>query len=110
MSGWVGGWMDKRTAVSALGSGGVGNGKEEMEGRPRLFIWRTTSSRGRERTSGGENLWMGGWVGWVEENEAVGMSYCELGVRWVGGKQGVGMGGWVGGLYLSSRCVKTAEE
>ena len=24
------------------------------------------------------------WVGWVEENEAVGMSYCELGVGWVG--------------------------
>ena len=32
---------------------------------------------------------MGGWVGWIEENEAVGMSYCEL---WVGGW----VGGWVG--------------
>ena len=32
--------------------------------------------------------WVGGWVGWVEENEAVRMSYCELGI-WVGG--------WVGG-------------
>ena len=31
----------------------------------------------------------GGWVGWVEEKEAVGMSYC----RW-----GVGVGGWVGSL------------
>ena len=28
----------------------------------------------------------GGWVGWEEEKEAVGMSYC-----------GFGMGGWVGG-------------
>ena len=33
--------------------------------------------------------------GWVEENEAVRMSYCELGVGWVGG--------WVGGgLYLGA--------
>ena len=24
-----------------------------------------------------------GWVGWVEENEAVGMSYCRVGVEWV---------------------------
>ena len=31
------------------------------------------------------NEWVGGWVGWIEENEAVGMSYCKLGVRWVGG-------------------------
>ena len=25
--------------------------------------------------------WVGGWVGWMEEKKAVGMSYCEL---WVG--------------------------
>ena len=32
---------------------------------------------------------MGGWVGgWVEEEQAVGMSCCKLGVGWVGG--------WVG--------------
>ena len=37
--------------------------------------------------------WVGGWVGdrKVEENEAVRMSYWELGV-WVGE-----VGGWVGG-------------
>ena len=29
---------------------------------------------------GGLVGWVGGWVGWIEENEAVGMSYCELGV------------------------------
>ena len=29
--------------------------------------------------------WVGGWVDWVEEIEAVGMRYCLLGV-----------GGWVG--------------
>ena len=36
--------------------------------------------------------WVGGWVGcgWMEE-EAFGMSYCELGVKWVGG--------WVGGWF-----------
>ena len=31
---------------------------------------------------------MGGWVGGVEENEAVGMRCCML---------GLGVGGWVGG-------------
>ena len=30
----------------------------------------------------------------IEEIEAVRMSYCELGVRWMGGEV---MGGWVGG-------------
>ena len=29
--------------------------------------------------------WVGGWVGWIEENEAVRMSYWTLGVGWVGG-------------------------
>ena len=33
--------------------------------------------------------WVGGWVGWVEENEVVRMSYCGLLLGWVGG--------WVGG-------------
>ena len=37
----------------------------------------------KSELGGGE---VGGWVGWVEEDEAVRMSYCEVGVgRWVGG-------------------------
>ena len=45
---------------------------------------------------------MGGWVGdrKVEEDEAVRMSYCEIGVGgWVDGWEEVGgwVGGWVGG-------------
>ena len=36
--------------------------------------------------------------GKMEENEAVGMSYCELGV-WVGGW----VGGWVGRMAKESR-------
>ena len=36
-----------------------------------------------------------GWVGWVEEEKAVGMSYCELGLGgWVEEK---GVLEWVGG-------------
>ena len=35
--------------------------------------------------SGWVGGWMGGWFSWVEEDEAVGMSYCKLGVGWVGG-------------------------
>ena len=37
--------------------------------------------------------WVGGWVDWMEEEEAVGMSYCGC---WVGGW----VGGWVEILYL----------
>ena len=35
--------------------------------------------------------WVGGWFGWIEEEEAVRMSYC-----------GLCMGGWVGRLSLFS--------
>ena len=63
---------------------------------------------------------MGGWVGWggrgregglnellyvhrkVEEKEAVGMSYCELGVGWVGGWVSGWMSRWVGGSFTCS--------
>ena len=40
---------------------------------------------------------MGEWMGWVEEKEAVGTSYCKLGVGngWVGG--------WVGGWFTLPR-------
>ena len=47
--------------------------------------------------------WVGGWVGWGEENEAVRMSYCELGFGWVGAYiqmtecAGVNQVGWVSG-------------
>ena len=44
---------------------------------------------------------MGGWVGWVEEKEAVGMLYCELGVGW--------MGGWVGG-WVTLRITEVLER
>ena len=44
---------------------------------------------------------MGGWVGEVEEIEAVGMSYCKGGFVWVGGwvEEGGGRrgGGRIGG-------------
>ena len=49
--------------------------------------------------------WVGGWVGdrKVEEDEAVRMNYCELGVGWVGGMSCLSheqedrwVGGWVG--------------
>ena len=46
---------------------------------------------------------MGGWVGWIEQKEAVGMSYRELGVGgWVGE--------WVGGWFtLAANCSSTAR-
>ena len=45
---------------------------------------------------------MGGWVGWVEGKEAVGMSYCEREVGWVGG--------WVGRTDLASRTSDKASR
>ena len=42
---------------------------------------------------------VGGWVDWIEENEAVGMSYWTL--LWVGG--------WVGRTYYSSPLVRREE-
>ena len=42
---------------------------------------------------------MGGWVGWVEEKEAVGMRYRRVGI-WV-----EGVGGWVGGSLPASACT-----
>ena len=50
--------------------------------------------------------WVGGWVGWVEEKQAVGTSYCELGVGvvggWVGDDLPTWVGGWVGGWVTLS--------
>ena len=50
--------------------------------------------------------WVGGWVGWIEEKEAVRMSYCGLlGGGWAGRRRfewaavyyiGWWVGGWVG--------------
>ena len=37
----------------------------------------------------------------IQENEAVGMGYCELGVWWVGW-----VGGWVGGRTYVDRRTK----
>ena len=59
-------------------------------------------------------MWVSRWVGWVEEIEAVGMSYCRLRVGgWVGGwVVGVDFEGLdVGGgclLHISSDVIRTA--
>ena len=65
LGGWVGGWE-----------------RGSLKGRIQLRRAPTT------RTTSAWRSWVGGWVvdGKVEENEAVRMSYC-----------GLGMGGWVGG-------------
>ena len=76
--------------------------------------WRTRLPVGEVGGWVGELLYMlYDWVGWVEEEEAVGMRCCGLlGCGWVGGeiggKEGRGrrrrVGGWAGGWvdrYLS---------
>ena len=80
--GWVGEWVGgkhayRRTASTASSAKWDFSWQRSLEERVVLamLIYR------EKRWVGG---WVGGWVGWVEENEAVGMSYCELGV-WVGG-------------------------
>ena len=47
-------------------------------------VWRVMKSAWGQILS-----WVGGWVGWVEEEQAVRMRYCML---WVGGW----VGGWEG--------------
>ena len=89
MDGWVGG---RRTCVCAhcgefplllLCTGHlVGGGLDwlDVEGGPGLNVEHCLVG------------WLGRWVGWIEEDEAVRMSHCEVGVWWVGGW----MGGWFG--------------
>ena len=128
--GWVGGWAGGWVDVPAWWAR---RRREEVDW---LFNHPSFSSRewegGWERRRKPASLWgevggwvgglMGtggerGWVGWVEEDEAVGMSCCELGVGWVGGFVRVGgwVGGWVSGWVggrtdLAARLRRLIEE
>ena len=87
----MGGWF---TYLGDCGEALVGGKARRLEGDPLVEF-------------GGPHVemhlwWVGGWVGWwlayrkVEENEAIRMSYCKLGMGgWVDGS-----GGWVGGRDL----------
>ena len=87
LGGWVGGYVQEVGGgffVVLLGFvlGVAGHRIEEEAGDPVGLV-------------GDCGGWVGGWVGWVEENEAVGTSYCEPRVGgWVGGWWGT----WVGPL------------
>ena len=72
-----------------------------IEAMPRRGMWVKSSGS----YMGG---WVGGWVDWVEEKEAVRMSYCVLGVGLIelldSAREGGWVGGWVGGwTYLFVR-------
>ena len=91
MGGWVGGLPTLVTAVKHLWGAKRGALREIHSSNLEGHMWKCTC--------GG---WVGGWVGWwlayrkVEENEAIRMSYCKLGMGgWVDGS-----GGWVGGRDL----------
>ena len=93
IGGWVGGWVDVPFQGAFFSADLLlnrldGGGKSRsffLEGEE-LFLF------GKEGLGflnggtggGGDDLWrrwVGGWVGgWVEEDEAVGMGYCEPGV------------------------------
>ena len=79
VDGWVGGWLTYPSILPCFPCSRRRSLAYSMEG----LKWRRSMFRRRRVAlivSGG-----GGWVGeWVEENEAVRMSYC-----------GFGMGGWV---------------
>ena len=87
VGGWVGGWdvpvLKRLTISTADSTSSIGTARDASVlnwRRPRrlhlVLVSSTIYCRG---WVGG---WLGGWVGWVEEKQAVGMSYCEL---WVGG-------------------------
>ena len=72
MDGWVGGWVGGRPHTRTVFVQDRGEDRDDVLfhlGQHFFVVF------------GG----LGGWVGWMEENEAVRMSYCELGVGWVGG-------------------------
>ena len=107
VGGWVGGLTSHKVRDDVLHDVGVLAGVDGGLGHAGVWV-------GLDRNCAvGVVLlrWVGGWVGWVEENEAVGMSYCKGGlggVDWVGGLGGwVGgwVGRWVGGLPVG--CLQT---
>ena len=79
---WVGGWVGRTL--------GLCRGR-----RARSRKWRCSFLRGMAKPLMIEPVWLSGWVGgwvgggltcgWIEEKEAVRMSYCELGVERVHG-------------------------
>ena len=98
------------SSSSSSSSSYPGSGKE-------VGGWHGELAGGLEGWVGGwvEEIWVGGWVvEKIEENEAVGMSYCELGVWWVGGwvSRHIWIGGWVGGWVgrLTSEIIDFEER
>ena len=90
MGRWVGGWARGFFSYrlgwkEAKRKRGRKERKVYLEVMMRLEVKENSCSSAftRMRLVGG---WVGEWVGWVEEKEAVRMSYCELGVGWVGGE------------------------
>ena len=108
VGGWVGEWETDLHVNAAL-----------EEGVDVLGEAQVGEEVGKGKGLGEVGGWVGGWVGlgWVEEDEAVRMSCCELGVRvggWVdgGGVNEVGgwVGGWVGeGTYLAKAALMVEE-
>ena len=110
MGGWVGGWVGLtfhgEEGGFALGAHADARevGETELFGEGLLEVGRHgLVGADLEEVVG----WVGGWVGWVEGNEAVKMSCCRLGVGgwvgWVEKNEAVQMscwelwvGGWVG--------------
>ena len=99
MGGWVGGWVVYLPALprlAVLNHGGEDNAPERLKG---IAQGRGFGAEGEVAHKELEALLreVGGWVGWVEDEQAVGMSYCGLGLGgWVGGWVD-GMGRWGGG-------------
>ena len=102
--GWVGGWVDGtyRSGVEVahflhlvphsfrgeggkLEEGALGALPAQARDPPSAELVDTSAVLGG---------WVGGWVGWVEEEQVVGMRCCGL-------LRGGWVGGWVGGMYLS---------
>ena len=93
MDGWVGGWFTLEGSLSWT----LARRSPAVMIEPGERRWATVPDS--EALRGmiifiASTYWVGGWVGgWVEENEAVGMRCCELGMGgWVGR--------WVGRTYL----------
>ena len=93
MGGWVGGWVGGTYRCVSVR---LPMSRESLPAGASRTVLRSSRSWIWQEDWGG---WVGegGWVGWIEETEAVGMSYCELGVGLVDGGGKGGLNGWVGG-------------
>ena len=88
-------WKERARTPTSAGSGPLPENRQEIFLATKVLVSHPVCPGERGWVGG----WVGGWFGWIEEDEAVRMSYCTIG-------EGGWVGGWVGDvLYVRERWV-----